>query len=653
MLRRSVLPALLALFHLLLSAPAAAQEDPLAGFSDPLRELQRLLPTVPENERSDLAIGRALARAEAPPAGVQAMDSVGFLIPGDPEWEAAAAWAAAEPQQDLLKAIENATDRRENNAFALPYGTAAPADLRGAGFWIELEDGKLYQARFHYLDALESLSTLVWIDANRLAEAGKHSDAAERLIALVRLGRQLADRPLVAESAAGYTLMITALEQLRDLSYRTPDMFDERLARRTIRLLEDRTLMMERLRFPEGGRVVAQQAVLDAFERLGDVDPVAFSTVVRGMQNTAENSAMPGVGAALAESHADYYATLDMIDSIYANWLLRWPLGPYDIIMERPSTYLTVEPSRFGLVMMAAGPGDILFELRRRTRSALAGTKLGIGVMAYRQKYGSWPSPLVAIRPAFIREIDVDPYDPKQATLMRYFVPIRDQRWGPRETPSPHEIRVQYSPDLLISNLIDVQAATRFSDAEAVQSVAAFIAALTSLNIEPRNVDERVGEIGEDEINRLIPAHLADRVAGLDPAGRRRFALQMALIALNSPDWQELREWFGAEDDRRSRRRGRRGADPGVLPAGAEMRPVRNLATAQARAGAPLAARLQRLANNGDAITFTVELDETDFVIYSVGEDAVFDFAREVGIGGADIIYWPPVLTLVREHVSN
>jgi hypothetical protein len=128
----------------------------------------------------------------------------------------------------------------------------------------------------------------------------------------------------------------------------------------------------------------------------------------------------------------------------------------------------------------------------------------------------------------------------------------------------------------------------------------------------------------------------------------------MARTALNFPDWQDLREWFGVDEDGRSRRRARRGSGNGIsLPNDADISPVRNLATAQARAGAPLAARLERQSNDDDTITFTVELDEQDFVIYSVGEDAVADFAREVGIGGADIIYWPSELTLVREHLSN
>ena len=83
------------------------------------------------------------------------------------------------------------------------------------------------------------------------------------------------------------------------------------------------------------------------------------------------------------------------------------------------------------------------------------------------------------------------------------------------------------------------------------------------------------------------------------------------------------------------------------------MRPVRALATAQARAGAPLIDRLKRITTPEGSITFTVELDESDFVIYSVGDDAVADWARESGIGGSDLLYWPSELTLLREAMGG
>lgn len=646
MLRR-LLPILLILpllAPLTLPAPAAAQEDPLEGFSDPVRQLNRLLPRASEDERSDLILGEALAETDAAPASVRALDLVALLVPDDPEWSDAVAWAAAEAQQAALDALQDATERREDRAFALPYGEDAPAELRRAGFWVELEDGKTYRPIFRYVDGIDRLRALAWIEANRLADDGEHMDAAQTLVAMVRLGRQLADRPFATEAAYGYALMLSSLEQLRDLSYRNPGLFDERRARRVIRLLEDRTLEIERLRLPEGGEIAAKHAVLDTFERLGA--PRA-SQLAAALDDPASAGGL--------SSHAGYYETLDQLDAVFANWRLRWPLSPYDIVMARPSTSLMMDADRFRLVRQIAGPVDVIFELRRRVRAALAGTKLGIGVMGYQETYGSWPNPLVAIRPAFTREIDVDPYDPRQVTLMRYFVPIRDQQFGAREAPRPHEIRVQFRPDDdLAGRLAAVQSAVAFTDRDAFASIKSFVAAVTEFGLELRNVDELIDELSDEQISRLVPSHLGPRVANLGSEELRDFALVMARTALAFPEWPELRERFGSGDDRsRSRRRGRRGGGGDEIPADlGEMAPIRALAAAQSRVGAPLAARLSRL-DDGRTTTFTISLDESHFVLYSVGEDAVADFARESGLGGADLLYWPPVLTLAREQLGN
>jgi len=153
------------------------------------------------------------------------------------------------------------------------------------------------------------------------------------------------------------------------------------------------------------------------------------------------------------------------------------------------------------------------------------------------------------------------------------------------------------------------------------------------------------------------PMHLPSRVEGLDLEQRRDFALVMARTALAFPQYAELRDRFGVDDDRsRSRRRAprsRRGSgDEQEIDLG-DVVPLRALAAAQARAGAPLADRFARINDNARATTFTVSLDESYFVLYSVGEDAVADFARESGVGGADILYWPPVLSLAREQLGG
>lgn len=50
--------------------------------------------------------------------------------------------------------------------------------------------------------------------------------------------------------------------------------------------------------------------------------------------------------------------------------------------------------------------------------------------------------------------------------------------------------------------------------------------------------------------------------------------------------------------------------------------------------------------------SFTVELTDDEFVLYSAGFNGEPDRALRVGPGGDDILYWPPMLSLVRAQAS-
>jgi len=52
----------------------------------------------------------------------------------------------------------------------------------------------------------------------------------------------------------------------------------------------------------------------------------------------------------------------------------------------------------------------------------------------------------------------------------------------------------------------------------------------------------------------------------------------------------------------------------------------------------------------GRLSSFDVQLDDTTFVVYSVGPDGEPNKARSAGPGGTDILYWPPIMSLTRQH---
>ena len=48
---------------------------------------------------------------------------------------------------------------------------------------------------------------------------------------------------------------------------------------------------------------------------------------------------------------------------------------------------------------------------------------------------------------------------------------------------------------------------------------------------------------------------------------------------------------------------------------------------------------------------FTVELDDSTFVLYSVGPQGQRGWARTVGHGGEDLLFWPPILSMLRREM--
>ncbi|MGP1345844.1 MAG: hypothetical protein ACTS3F_04140 [Phycisphaerales bacterium] len=50
---------------------------------------------------------------------------------------------------------------------------------------------------------------------------------------------------------------------------------------------------------------------------------------------------------------------------------------------------------------------------------------------------------------------------------------------------------------------------------------------------------------------------------------------------------------------------------------------------------------------------FTAKIGQSQFILYSYGADAVNNQARQVGLGGNDILYWPPIISLKREHLER
>ena len=60
------------------------------------------------------------------------------------------------------------------------------------------------------------------------------------------------------------------------------------------------------------------------------------------------------------------------------------------------------------------------------------------------------PPAITSVRPRWVKSFEADPFNPSRARgelpPLQYFVPIRDQTFGPREEPKPHAVSV-FMPD--------------------------------------------------------------------------------------------------------------------------------------------------------------------------------------------------------------
>ena len=77
-------------------------------------------------------------------------------------------------------------------------------------------------------------------------------------------------------------------------------------------------------------------------------------------------------------------------------------------------------------------------------------------------------------------------------------------------------------------------------------------------------------------------------------------------------------------------------------------------AEAEALAEKAMMAQLGGMGGNAKGgSSFTVLLDQTQFLLYSAGPDGSDNRAKKVGAGGDDILIWPPLMSLAREHAHG
>jgi hypothetical protein len=413
--------------------------------------------------RSDMIVLPVLAKMQAPPAVVSDLGKAMLLPHGSSNWGAAQEWAMGEPQRAVLEALSRATANTQM-AFGQPYGADALADSEGgieliqAGLYTDLGDPPLLgAANFLYLPRLEQVGCLANVEATRLAGEGQIDQAIKTLGDWLFFCRQMAEREFFKESRWGLRGMTATLERIRDIAYQdfrsgSPKLTIDHIMVVLDRLrTEDGYLMGDRLTFPMANRIAADQVVARTFMNRGGVNENTFGQTMARLASTERPLRLFSEAARWGEVgrvHANWFDTTAQLEKVYNDWTARWPLDAFDRRQSLVPDYQRTSERQYAVIKTLIPDMGVLFNDREVLRSQLVGTRNALGVLAFYLRNRNFPPSLASIRPIFVKVIEADPFNPdperargKQPPL-EYFVPIRDQRFGEREDPRPHEINV-------------------------------------------------------------------------------------------------------------------------------------------------------------------------------------------------------------------
>jgi hypothetical protein len=441
----------------LVLASAAA---PLVRADEFVDRANALLGTVPEARRSDLVVLPVFAKMDPAPAAFKGNENAVLYDATSPGWSSYLEWANKPAQRAALEAIAKVTEKtayQTRMIFGLPFGAElAPPELVMNGMYIELGDPPtLAAAKFEYMDRVGDAMDLVKVEANRLLAEGKPADAIKVLTNGLFFARQLADRPSQVEKRFGMQQMAVMLEMIRDVTWRdsrssspklTPDVL-----RDTIKAIGERDLLsIERIAFPEFERISGEQLASKVFLANGKINPQTFaSTMSRVAAGTRPLRLFSEAGywERVASKHKGAGDTKKTIENVASDLVKRWNLDTFDPYLSRPTDLSRTVAGQMGFSSVGPimAPLPSLFDLRQRLRAEAAGTRMSLGVQAYVLRNKSLPPDFSAIRPAFVADIEPDPYLPLKKRLS-FFVPIRDET-GPGSTGEPHEVRVFQVPE--------------------------------------------------------------------------------------------------------------------------------------------------------------------------------------------------------------
>lgn len=434
------------------------------------------------DRRSDPIILAALADLEETPAFLKSQRDAALYPANGSAWGQAAAWATAPSQVALLEVLDRITkeqDPRRMLVFAQPYGLAelgsdsTQIEFIQAGLYTDLGDPPLLAAAQHlYLKQFDHLARLVHVEATRRLAEGDPAGSLDVLADLIQFGRQILDREFHAEKMWAITTMSLASERMRDVAYSDmrsgAKLTPAQLTTAIERLVDERGPMsIGRIRLPKGDFIAAEQLIATVMEPRGSIRTELFASTMARLESTERPLRLFGEAARwrdAAQSHANWTGANQTLEALRGDFEFRWTLSPFDPLMAQAFTIESVLQNSFARDRMAVVTRSIpdmreLFAQRQILRTEILGTQNALGLAAFHAQNQRYPLDLSGIRPQYIKDVGIDPFNPsvaegRQPPLV-FFVPVRDtaDRFANQPNTPPHviSILVPDAPNVSIS----------------------------------------------------------------------------------------------------------------------------------------------------------------------------------------------------------
>lgn len=691
-----------------------------------LEQANRAASVTPGTKALEDVLFPALAAMDEPPSLDLSVEDMVILRETDSRWRELERWAMRDPQQAVIKALAEVGDPNQRFVLGIAYDSArrAPEDWRRAGLVNSIGRGsELGTVSFDYLDRMEWLLRLALVDSFRLAREGNGEASLDVLIDLLRLGRVLADRPSATEKQFAFVLMRVALERVRDVVYSHRDAFTSTILKDAIPELDDRAMTLNRIPFPVFERLAAEQALARGFEERGEVRAGDLAEL---MAKSAANLQPLRTFSEfawyerLASQHEGWFETKDRIQAVWGDFEIRWNNQNWnEPTLRRVTEFEQTDPTRFSVIRRFGGidaETDLyrfLSQIRFDTVTELRGTYNSLGVVAFRLENRAFPPVLAAIQPRYVPRLALDPYAWNERLRRQedfgYFVPIRDQTFGPRELPKPYAIRVNLFEDDGMQAPVAVP-----DDAPAGAGMSMMMppgdqrAGGLGMMLEgfgggfpggemsepPADlIDEETGRVRLDVLRRWLLGEIDRSEISADELQMMNQQMSMLALAWNSPDaareqGRMLASVLRSDPDLQGVAASV-GIDvsvvdrllPDLMSELAENSTVRRTLD-RVRSGETLNQTDARSLNRamlevilqdryiepfqgllasvfsgdlpaggfGEQPFFIAMVDDSQFLLYSLGPNRSNDLAAVVGAGGDDILIWPPISALRRAN---